>query len=233
MSLQLLLCCVLGVDGVLPKPEVIAKTDPVYSVLMAHQKSMLAEYEKGRCKLPEFAQWQPLRSKAASSLFPNHRFATITWNERRHPKATKPVSLAAMLRKTLVIDEKKNRIVRELYAWGNYEPFGEMLIKHGVQLKTDADAQLILQAFLALHRKGSSQLNEQVTDNEWRLGVSQYDQSVASDEVSKTVVTRKHYTRVTSHPETHVVTSWKSVVETSNRRRVFKEKVKTEQSAAN
>ena len=77
MSLHLLLFCVFSVDVVLPKPEVIKKTDPIYSVLMAHQKSILAEYDKLHCKLPDFSQWRPIRFEAASKLFPNHRFAMI------------------------------------------------------------------------------------------------------------------------------------------------------------
>ncbi|MBM80609.1 MAG: hypothetical protein CMJ78_08460 [Planctomycetaceae bacterium] len=201
--------------------KAIVQDSELHPIVMKHQAEVEQKYVEGKCKLATFTKWCEVNSSAAEKMFPNWRYAAVRWDEKRNPKWKKPVSLAARLSKTLVIDAKRKKIVAELYGWGNYEAFGKLIVDRRVKIKDAKQARLVWTAFCELHRKFSPTAKiERASDNEWRLGISSYDQTVASSTKAKTVVTRTHYTRVTTDPKTSRMLTWKSIVETSNKREV-------------
>jgi len=66
-----------------------------------------------------------------------------------------------------------------------------------------------------------------ISDNEWKLGISSYDQTISTDDASKVVVTRTHYTKIITGTNTNEIIEWKSIVDTSNERKVSIELNKT------
>jgi len=204
-------------DGATP----VAHDDAIYPLLAQHQASIERKYKAGGYTFAEFSQWIHVESPAAAKLFPTLQFASVRWSERANPAAKKPVAQAIGLEKTLGVDRKKEKIVIELYGWGNYVAFGKLLVDHRIKLRDEEDAQLVWNAFCELHHKHWQHYKlQRISEREWRLGIFSYDQGISSFSGFRTIVTRTHCMKVTVDPESGRILSWKSIVDTSNKRKV-------------
>ena len=198
--------------------------DAIYPVLMGHQQRLVQTFERdGGMIVPQFKKWVQVESTAAKQLFPDLRFASIECDLARSPKALNElISVPEGMRVTLAVDAKANTVVADLHN-GNSEAFGKLLVDRKIVLRNEADAQTIWEAFCDTHhdsRKG--QPHKLLDKGEWRLGLYSYDQTIASDAVSTTVVTVTHYMRVRTDEKTGQVASWESTVDSANERRVPK-----------
>jgi hypothetical protein len=157
--------------------------------------------------------------KASRALFPAWEFFSFTYsNYLRDGFTSGHASLAFGLGHTLAVSSDGTAAVR-LYYDGNYEQYGDLLLKSNVTMADARAARRIWDAFNEIHMKGWSALEpEKRSTGEWRLGRTRYDQTISVVGGRKTVVTRTHYVKVKTDPATHRITSWESVVETSNER---------------
>ena len=198
----------------------VAKDDPVLPTLTKHQDAISAAYAKDKLILPRFSPWFRVVSPSGAKLFPELRFYTISWDENLHPEAPRgpglsPIGRAIGLEKTVPIIAETNEIKAD------YPGFWEAIIERKVAIKDQEDAELVWNAFCEIHHKHwQSSPCKRIGPDEWRLGVSSYDQNVAADEKFKTMVTRTHYQRLKIDPETGVVLSSEGVVDTDNERKV-------------
>jgi hypothetical protein len=203
-------------------PELIVKNDNLhFSTLTEHQIQIEKQYDEGKLIQPTFQQWVRVKSEAASQLFPKMSFYSIAWAETPRPgaKNKQPIHLVLRLEKTIGINQGTGKIEAELYCSGNYEAFGELLIKHKAALRNPADAKKIWEAFCEIHHKHWQEYPlKKISDTEWHLGISSYDQIVSTTEESSTVVTQTHYMQVVIDKESGRILSWKSKVDTSNKR---------------
>ena len=88
-----------------------------------------------------------------------------------------------------------------------------------VTLRDAKEAQRIWEASCEIYGQGSKTYpSKRISDTEWRLGISSFDQSWAVVDGLKTVVTHTHYLRVLVDPKTGRVTSAESKSDSSKER---------------
>lgn len=202
----------------------VSKDDPIYPFLAEYQATVGAAYKKNPTVRPVFSSWIRVDSPAAARLFPQLRFASVSLSEMPDPKAGKPpVGLAYRIETTLAVNLTTKRTEATLPANGNYEAFGKMLVDRGVPLRDEADANTIWEAFCELHhRHWKDYPAKKVSASEWHLGLFRDDQILSTTDTSKVEVTRTHYMKVVVDPTTSHVSSWESLVDTSEERTIPK-----------
>jgi len=158
-----------------------------------------------------------MEGKASRTLFPGWRFYAFIYSNYKKPGFdSRPVSLAAGLGHTLAVSSDSTENVRLLH-YGNYETYGDFLIRNKVLVRNSGEAKLVWHAFCEIHRKSWQNYGiERVSDHVWKLGIYSYDQTVADAGDGKAIVRRTHFMRVTTDPATNQVIAWKAVVETSD-----------------
>jgi hypothetical protein len=224
MNATLLTLMVLAGQIRYERATIVGEGEKLYPLLAREQGLMEGEYRQSGHATPVFEKWVHVKSPAAAKLFPDLQFFSVRWSEKAIPSNKgRPSGLAFGLERTLGIDPQKKLVVVTMYNSGYYEPFGKLLVDRKVKIRDDGDALLVWQAFCDVHHHHwMDYALRKIDDESWRLGIFRYDQTVASDENSQTVVTNTHYMNVGVDPESHQIVSWKSVVETSDRREVPK-----------
>lgn len=188
---------------------VVPKTDPMYPVL-AERKALI---ESCNATQPTCSDWVWVHSPAAAQLFPELQFASLSWDGGN----------ARGLEVTAAIDTASKRIVKELFSWGNYESYGELLVDHRVPLRDAAEAKLVWDAFCDIHhRHWKDDPLKKVSASEWHLGISRDDQTTSVVGELETVVTRTYYTKVLVDPKTGQITSWESKMDSSDEPKIPK-----------
>ncbi len=162
-----------------------------------------------------------LNVKDANFLFPDWRFYGFDYSmyvkkeEDKH-KVSIPFGLGFSL---AVSSEPNNVKTFKFYNYGNYDEYGKFLIVNKIPIYNANDAKLVWDAFCEIHRKAwKSYKNKNVSNNEWKLGMSSGDQGISADNEFHTIVTRTYYYKVITDPNSKQITGWKSTVETSNKR---------------
>jgi len=203
----------------------VQKDDPHFAVLAEYKAQIVARYNKGKLIIPTFRSWLKVRSKSASELFPQLSFYSISWSESLHPNAKKQdMSLALGLEKTVGVNRNSGKIEVELLCCGNYEAFGQLLVRHKAVLQNVTDAKRVWIAFCDTHhRLWRDYPIRKISETEWRLGISSYDQTVSTTNKTKTMVTRTHYMQIMVDVKSKQILSWESKVDTSNKRTLPKE----------
>jgi hypothetical protein len=201
--------------------NIVSKKDAIYPVLAEYRAAMQKREEQGKQVRSTFRDWIKVDSPAAAKLFPNLRFASLVWDMHRHPEYKGPVSLALGLEMVVAVDTKTNRLARELWLYDNHDKFGKLLADYKVTLRDAAEAKLVWDASCDIYGMGSKTAPmKKISDSEWRLGITSYDQTTSVVDGFKTVVTRTHYMRVLVDPKTGQITSSGTKVDSSNERKV-------------
>jgi hypothetical protein len=189
----------------------VPKTDPIYPVLAEHKALIEMRSEGCKSAQPTFSDWVWVNSPAAAQLFPKLQFASMSFS----------AACAHGLEVTVAIDTATKCLVKELYCYGSYEAYGELLVDHRVPLRDAADAKLVWDAFCDIHHRHWKDLPlKKVSASEWHLGISQYDQTTSVVGEFKTVVTQTHYKKVLVDPRTGQITSWESKGDSSDERKI-------------
>jgi hypothetical protein len=153
-------------------------------------------------------------TKDANSLFPGWKFYGFDYyNYAKNPSDKHKFHLAGLSTTLAVYDSNSAKTFR-LYNYEDYEKF----LKINKTVINDAnDAKLVWGAWCEIQRGGGKDLKiEKVSDNEWKLGIYEYNQTVSEVNGVKNIVKRTHFSRVKTDPNTKQITEWKSLVETSN-----------------
>jgi hypothetical protein len=201
--------------------NIISKEDVISSVLAEYRAAMQKREEERKQVRSTFRDWIKVTSPAAAKLFPDLRFASLVWDMHRHPEYKGPVSLALGLEMVVAIDRKTNRLTRELWVYNNHDEFGKLLADYKVTLRDAAEAKLVWDASCDIYGMGSKTAPmKKISDSEWRLGITSYDQTTSVVDGFKTVVTSTHYLRVLVDPKTGQITSSGTRVDSSNTRKV-------------
>jgi hypothetical protein len=162
-----------------------------------------------------------LNIKDAKSLFPDWKFYGFDYSMYvKNNEDKNKVNIAFGLGCTLAVFSNSNSISTfRFYKYGNYEEYGEFLKVNKISVRDVNNAKLIWYAFCEIHRNNwKSYEIKNVSDNEWRLGISSYERNISSDKEFNTIVTETYFYKVTTDPNTKQITDWKSTVETSNKR---------------
>jgi hypothetical protein len=223
MKTALLAILVLGFQIRCGGATPVAPDDKIYPLLAEHQASVEKKYKNGGRAVAQFGRWFHIESTAAARLFPTLRFASVRYHECPHPGAKKrALGLAFALPMTLAIDPENMKIATELFGNGDDESYGRLLVDHRIGIRNEQDAELVWHAFCDLHRRHWKKDHglRRMSEREWRLGIYTYDQTIASTGGFRTIVTRSHYRKIAVDPDSGHVLSWKSIMDTSNRRRV-------------
>jgi len=156
---------------------------------------------------------------AIRELFPGWEFYAVSYsNYKKEGFDDRPVSLAAGLGLTLAVGPDSRLNIR-MSHYGNHEEYGHLLIETKAAIRNTDDANLVWHAFCEIHRKAwKGRTVEKVSETEWKLGIYSYDQTVSVVDGLSTIVKRTHFMQVTTDATSKQITSWKSVVETSNNR---------------
>ena len=193
---------------------------PALAALTAVQNGIQSAYDEHKLILPGFSAWYRVNSPSGAILFPGLEFYTISWNENLHPDRPEDSPLigrALGLEKTVAIESKTNKVSDD------YSGFWNELVERKIAITNRKDAIQIWNAFCEIHHKHwQSSPCRKVSPTEWRLGISSYDQTVAADEKTKTIVTRTHYQKVLIDEATGAIISFESVVDTDNERTIPK-----------
>lgn len=155
---------------------VVQQADTIRPTLDAWRKALQTRYEQGGLIQPRFSQWFEIRSDELKTLFPNYRFAVITWDEMEHPQAPrKIVGRAFGLHTTLAIDSVTGKVT-EFFGYGNYEPFGAFLSERSVQFVAEGDARRVWVAFCQIHQMHWQDYGIVHPEKSiWHLGVKDID----------------------------------------------------------
>jgi hypothetical protein len=200
------------------KSKVIPKNDPISPLLADYLAKMRKSEDEQKSSRSTYLDWIKVDAPAAAKLFPNLRFAALRWDMNRHPQAKGPVSLALGLEMVLAIDTTTYRLAKELWVYGNHEAYGQLLSESKVTLRNADEAKLVWDASREIYGQGSDAAPRKISDSEWRMGVSSYDQTTSVSGGVKTVVTRTHYMRVLVDPKTGQITSSELKVDSSKPR---------------
>ena len=160
-----------------------------------------------------------IEGRAIRELFPGWEFYAVSYsNYKKEGFDDRPVSLAAGLGLTLAVGPDSRLNIR-MSHYGNHEEYGHLLIETKAAIRNTDDANLVWHAFCEIHRKAwKGRTVEKVSETEWKLGIYSYDQTVSVVDGLSTIVKRTHFMQVTTDATSKQITSWKSVVETSNNR---------------
>ena len=143
--------------------------DPSLPTLLEWQRKIEASYAKDGRIRPDFGSWSELPFDTLKRLFPGLRFFTNAWLERAVPGKGRVSGLGGG-EYTLVCDSK-GKLVAEIYHYGNYESFGEILATNKIALRSPEDAKLVWDAFCDVHQKHwKDQPAIRVSDTVWHLG---------------------------------------------------------------
>lgn len=107
--------------------------------------------------------------EALVRLLPGYRFLLLAWEDRPADPERK-VSIAYGLYQIVAIAPDGSRTRH--FAYGNHEPFGEMLEQARVRVATEEDARLVWSAYCELFGKPRDRRYERASATSWRLGIS-------------------------------------------------------------
>ncbi len=160
-----------------------------------------------------------LDEKSALTLFPKWDFYVFKYsNYLKKEFEEAAVHLAGGLGHTVAVERGTGAILR-LGHYGNHEAYGDLLKRAGAVLRDTKDARLVWDAFCAIHCKSwKGYPLQQISEHEWRLGIYSYDQTVSETGGVRTIVKRSHYFLVATEAGSGAISTWKSIVETSDRR---------------
>lgn len=160
-----------------------------------------------------------IEGKAIRSLFPNWVFYALSYSNYKKPGFDdQPASLASGLGHTLAIAPDSRRLMRFSH-YGSYVAYGHLLRETKAAIRNAEDAKLVWNAFCAIHRKAWEDHEvERVAENMWKLGIYSYDETISVVDGVSTIVKRTHFMQVATDPTSKQITSWKSIVETSDKR---------------
>lgn len=152
--------------------KTIEASDPIRPILEGLSGEIRQSYYNSPLNV-NIGDWFEIPSNVLSKLFPDTRFARVTWHESQKPGAQKVLGIAAGLNLIVAIKSHKE-IVGRFHESGEYESFGEFLAKYNVMITTDKDAKTIWDAFCDLHHKGYGKDRpfEKKTAYIWHLGLS-------------------------------------------------------------
>jgi hypothetical protein len=159
-----------------------------------------------------------IQGEASRALFPTWDFYSFEYSQYAKPGSTGRENLAFSLGHTLAVcadDPAAPRVMRLSHS-GNYEPYGELLQSTRTLLHDVDDARRVWAGFCEVHRL-SWQTNgiEQLSDHQWKVGISSYEQTTAAYSGMKTIVQRTHWYEIHTDPATDAITFWQSHVDTS------------------
>jgi hypothetical protein len=211
LAILLLLCCVslLAADGPFrTKFLKVPEDDPIQPTLNAWKEKVTKRYAETCYSRPAFGSWSEIPSDSLKTLFPEHRFFTIHWNEMpiEEGKDDKLVSRAYGLYVTLACRKDKAEWI-EIFGFGNYEEYGRLLAQENVILSTEEQARVIWEGFCDLHQKHwKDQGIERKDDTIWHLGVItirdfHYYYRVNVDELGKVISGKLHADKIESKGE--------------------------------
>ena len=161
-----------------------------------------------------------INTKDANSLFPGWKFYGFEYSlYPKNPSDRNKVSLPHSLRQTLAVLSDSNPVKTfELYN-GNSDDYGKFLKINKTSIRDVNDAKIVWGAFCEIYREGWKGYKiEKASDNEWKLGIYSYEQTIAVVNGVRTIVKRTNFNKVTTDPNTKQIAEWKNIVETSDKR---------------
>ena len=162
-----------------------------------------------------------LKTKDANSLFPNWKFYLFTFSMYAiNPADKNRVSMALGLKSTLAVSDSNTVKTFVIYNSNDYEKFLKL---NKISIRDANDAKLVWKSLCEIHKGGTKDLEvEKVSDNEWKLDVYSYKQTVSSDNEFRTVINVKRFYKITTDPDTYLITKSKYESKTSDR---YQEKI--------
>jgi len=154
--------------------------------------------------------------EAARRLFPRWEFYLLEGRGYKRPGFEDvPISIPLWLTFPLAVNTDSSEALR-LSA----ENYGDLLRREKVAIKNADDAQWVWDAFCEICHAPYSKTRkmERVSENEWKLGIYSYDQTVADGDGVKTIVKRTHFMKVTTDPSNQEITGWQDMMESSEPR---------------
>lgn len=215
---------VFGLVGVLAAQSPVAQDPTRYPVSGSDRNRKIVESEIARITQGNPASHignklnQPVvkvEGKAIQKLFPNYDFYFFSFHnemKKGFEAESQNTNLAGGLGEALAVRRDDGRLTR-LHLTGNHESYGDLLQQAGAAIHNAGDARLVWDAFCELLFAPKERELQQVSQNEWKLGIYSYDQTLAEDHGVKTVAKRTYYCRVFTDPSTHRVLSFKSAVD--------------------
>lgn len=204
--------------------EVISDADPFWGVLDAYRAAIQMGYDERKRKRARFTPWVHLHTPSAERLFPNLRFAFISWSETAHPEAKeRPSDMIHERERIVALDKTSGQITMEFHTSSPYDLYGKLLLDYGACLGDAAEAKTIWDAFCEIHHPHWKWMNypsRRISDTEWHLGLNSYDSTTSVVSDVKTVQTNTHYMKVVVDPATRRIVSWESQMDTSNVRKI-------------
>ncbi len=156
-----------------------------------------------------------IEGKAIGSLFPKWKFYYFSYmNYLKEGFEDHLAHLAYGLGHTIAVvpDSREGRRL-------NSKEFGDLLREEEVGISNAADAELVWHAFCEIHMHAWKDYGiERVSETEWKLGVTSYDQTTSVVDGVKTIVRFTHYRKVETSPTSNEVTLWENILETSDKR---------------
>ena len=154
-----------------------------------------------------------INTKDANSLFPGWNFYGLECSEYMRKVTDKKYSLALRLRYALAVSSGKAILI---YNEIDYEKFLKL---NKVSIRDVNEAKLVWKSWCEIKRQSGKDLKvEKAADNEWKLGINSYEQTISSDNEFRTVVKRTSFYKITTDPNTYQITKCKDEIETSDKR---------------
>lgn len=204
--------------------EIISDSDPFWGVLEGYRAAIQMRYDEGKRKRARFTPWVHLHTPSAERLFPNLRFAFISWSETARPDAKeRPSDMIHERERIVALDKTSGQITMEFHTSSPYDRYPKLLLDSGACLGDEADAKTIWDAFCEIHHphwKWKNYPSKRISDTEWHLGINSYDHTTSVVQDVKTVETTTHYMKVVVDPATGRVVSWESETVASNTRQI-------------
>jgi len=196
-------------------PMPVTESDPIFPLLVDHQKAVASNHEK-RGLNANIWQFTSVDTPSCKELFPELRFVYYKWSS--NPKTHDPNWSYTILERTLAIDPAKGLIVAN---FPSSDELLKLLIDHRIAIRDKADAKRVWHSYCEAHnRPWWGHGIERVSDSEWRLGVHKIERTVASNADFTQIETSTVFHSVAVNPDNQLIESWKYVSQFSGRRQV-------------
>lgn len=158
-------------DALTPVPA----NDIAMPTLRDWQQKVVENYAKGGIAEARFSSWLELPFPPLKKLFPGLRFFTVSWIERPSPGKEKEAIGLSGGEYTLICTAD-GKLAKEIYHYGNYDPYGDFLATKKVSIRSPEDAKLIWDGFCDLHQKDwQDEPAVKISDTIWHLGDTTID----------------------------------------------------------
>ena len=148
----------------------VAADDITMPALRAWQQKVVENYSKNGIAEAHFSSWAELPFPSLKKLFPGLRFFTASWDERPAPGKEKQALGLGGGEYTLICSAD-GKLAKEIYHYGNYDPYGDFLATKKVSIRSPEDAKLVWDGFCDLHQKHwQDQSAIKISDTIWHLG---------------------------------------------------------------